>query len=68
MDAFYGFSIKTGADSGFPVGGGINPRGGGGVPTYDFAKFSEKLHEIEKNFGRGRTPGHPLGSTTDDQF
>ena len=40
--------------------------GGGGAPTYDFAKFSEKLHEIEKNLGRGGggggvlLPGAPL--------
>ena len=41
-----------GADPGFPVGGGANPPGGRqpsrGAPTYDFAKYSEKLHEIEK--------------------
>ena len=24
----------------------------GGTPTYDFAKFCEKLHEIEKMLGR----------------
>ena len=24
-----------------------------GAPTYDFAKFCEKLHEIEKILGRG---------------
>ena len=24
----------------------------GGAPTFDFAKFCEKLHEIEKNLGR----------------
>ena len=41
----------TGADLGFPVGGGANPPGG--APTYDFAKFCEKLHEIEKILGRG---------------
>ena len=30
------------------------------TPTYDFAKFSEKLHEIEKILGRrGRVPGPP---------
>ena len=34
----------TGADSGFPVRG---------APTYDLAKFSIKLHEIEKKLGRG---------------
>ena len=27
--------------------------GGGGVQTYDFGHFSEKLHEIEKIFVRG---------------
>ena len=41
----------TGADPGFPVGVGANPRGGE-APTYDFAKFCEKLHEIEKILGR----------------
>ena len=40
----------AGADPGFPVGGGANPPGG--APTYDFAKFHEKLHEIEKILGR----------------
>ena len=47
------FLIKTlwsGADPGFPVGGGADPLGG--APTYDFVKFSEKLHEIEKILGR----------------
>ena len=34
------------ADPGFPQGGGANSPGG--VPTYDFAKFSQKLHEIER--------------------
>ena len=37
----------AGADPGFPVGGLQ------GAPTYDFAKFREKLHEIEKILGRG---------------
>ena len=41
-----------GADPGFHVGGGANPPGGG-APTYNFANFSEKLHEIEKILGRG---------------
>ena len=45
------FISIAGADPGFPVGGGANPRGGG-APTYDFAKFCEKLHEIEKILGR----------------
>ena len=35
------------ADPGFPRGGGANSPGGG-APTYDFAKFSQKLHEIER--------------------
>ena len=34
------------ADPGFPQGGGANSRGGG--PTYNFAKFSQKLHGIER--------------------
>ena len=46
----YHFSgVNAGTDPGFPVGGGANPRG---APTYDFAKISEKLHEIEKDWGR----------------
>ena len=32
----------TWAVLGFPVEGGANPLG---TPTYDFVKFSEKLHE-----------------------
>ena len=32
-------------DLGFPRGGGANHAG---VSTYDFAKFSQKLHEIER--------------------
>ena len=34
------------ADPGFPRGGGANSPGG--APTYDFAKFPQKLHEIER--------------------
>ena len=34
------------ADPGFPRGGGTNPPGE--APTYNFAKFSQKLHEIER--------------------
>ena len=46
------FSVlfKNGSDPGFPVGRGADPLGG--APTYDFVKFSEKLHEIEKILGR----------------
>ena len=39
------------ADPGFPRGGGANSPGG--APTYDFAKFSQKVHEIERIW----TPG-----------
>ena len=35
--------------------------GGGGVPTYDFAKFSQKLHEIERIL-TPREGGVPLRS------
>ena len=35
------------ADPGFPRGGGANSPGVG-APTYDFVKFSRKLHEIER--------------------
>ena len=34
------------ADPGFPRGGGANSPGG--APSYNFAKFSQKLHEIER--------------------
>ena len=52
------------ADPGFPRGGGANSPGG--VPTYDFAKFSQKLHEIERIWTpRGaRVPRVPLRSAT----
>ena len=33
-------------DLGFPREGGANSPGG--APTYDFAKISQKLHEIER--------------------
>ena len=60
--------MLPGADPGFPVRGGANPRRGGGTPTYDFAKISGKLHEIEKILGRtgvaGAHRGRPLRSTT----
>ena len=49
-------TILPGADPGFPVGGGADPLGG--APTYDFVKFSEKLHEIKTNLGcRGARAG-----------
>ena len=37
--------ICTVADPGFPRGGG--------TPTYDFAKISQKLHEIERIWAPG---------------
>ena len=41
------------ADPEFLIGGGVNPRGGG---TYEFARFSQKLHEIKKFLGRRDPP------------
>ena len=37
-----------------------------GVLTYDFAEFSDKLHEIEKILGsrEGHVPGGPFRSAT----
>ena len=35
-----------------------HPRDGGGVPTYDFAKITQKLHENENILGRGGGEGH----------
>ena len=51
-------------DPGFPRGGGANSPGGGGkgAPTYDFAKISQKLHEIERIWvpgGGGARPSRP---------
>ena len=52
------------ADPGFPRGGAANSPGGG--PTYDFAKFSQKLNEIERIWtpGMGARPSPPLRSAT----
>ena len=41
------------ADLGFPRGEGANSPGG--APTYNFAKFSQKLHEIERIWRGGGT-------------
>ena len=38
--------LKTVADPGFSRGGGANSPGE--APTYDFAIFSQKLHEMER--------------------
>ena len=51
------------ADPGFSVGGGADPPRWRGRPTYDFVKFSKKLHEIEKILGR-RGVASPLRSAT----
>ena len=53
---------KSVADPGFPWGGGANSTGG--VPTYDFAKFFPKLHEIERIWTLGEAP--PLRSATEN--
>ena len=52
------------ADPGFPRGGIANSPGG--VPTYDFAIFSQKLHEIERIWtpGEARVSRVPLRSAT----
>ena len=56
------FVIICRADTGFSVGWGAN-HPGRGRRTYYFAKFSEKLHEIEKSLDRRgggvRMPGAP---------
>ena len=47
--------MLTVAGPGFPQGGGVNPLGD--VPTYDFAKFSQKNCTKLKEFGpRGARP------------
>ena len=56
-------NVKIGlADPGFPRGGDTNPPGVvGGAPTYNFTKFSQNMHEIEKNWTPSgeRVPGIP---------
>ena len=53
-------TFKPVADPGFPQGGGTNSAGGGLLaPTYDFAKFSQKLHEIERIWTPGRRGARP---------
>ena len=54
--------ISAGANTGFLIGGGANP---GGAPTYKFAGFSQKLHEIKKILGPwGGGGGGAGGSVT----
>ena len=47
-------------------GGRQLPRGGS--PTYNFAKFSRKLHEIERIWARGARGARPPKSTTTIAF
>ena len=56
-----GDRIRPLAEPGFPRGGDTNcpEGGGGGMPTYDFAKFSLKLHEIERIWTPGGGGGVP---------
>ena len=44
---FHSLFSQPAVDPGFPRGGGANPRGRE-APRYKFAKFSPKLHEIER--------------------
>ena len=44
-------SVRT--DPGFPVGGALTLQG---APTYKFARFSKKLHEIKKILVGGGRP------------
>ena len=49
---------SSGADPGFPIGGGANhPEGGGNIRICKF--FQKKLHEIEKISCRRGAPGAP---------
>ena len=47
----YTVGLSPVADPGFPRGGGANCPG---APTYDFTKFSKKLHDIQRIWA----PGH----------
>ena len=42
----------------FPEKGAPTP-GGGEAPTYNFAKFSQKMHEIERIWAEGARPLRP---------
>ena len=58
------YSVARGG-SRIPRRRGRQPSGGGGAPTYDFAKFWEKLHEIEEILGHG---GHLPGAPPSPKF
>ena len=55
------FHSQTNGRSRISSGGGWGANSPGGAPTYDFAKFSQKLHEIERIWapGGGRAPPAP---------
>ena len=57
ISSFFPYINRSGSKTPH-VGGDANLPG---VPTYDFAKFSKKLHEIEKSLDRGGGVGvgHP---------
>ena len=60
--------INSGGSRISPRRGRQLPGGGTGAPTYDFAKISQKLHEIERIWtsrGGGASPAPPLRSVTD---
>ena len=65
------FAVHPHSNRGFPKVDhlGINARIklAVGVPTYDFAKFPQKLHEIERIWVPmgGHASLHPLGSAND---
>ena len=63
-------TASSGAYPGFPIGGSPTVREGGGVLTYEIAKFYEKLHEIEKILGRrgGSALPAPPKSANDHRF
>ena len=48
------------ANPGFSRGGGANSSGGRGAPTYDFAKYSQKLNTIEIVWAPGVSLTPPL--------
>ena len=55
------FTFLTVADPGFLRGGASTLQG---ATPYDFAKFPQKLHEIQRIWTGGRVPHAPLGSAT----
>ena len=58
------YVTSTGADPGFPVGGGASPPGGGRQHTNlpNLSKNCIKLRKFWSMGGGGHAPGAPLGS------